>query len=206
MREFVQKNLVPPSGYFYIVPETHAEIVAYDKNALTLAVTSHYEVNDLPVPLHLVKLIEHFLCLRNPPSFCKGEFEPGDVVPLVTSIDGIKAATKKISSRLKWGRGQFLATQAEAEQRALICISCNENKKGICTSCNGLADYVVEAVGNRTTNNDSQIGICTHCGCLLKVKVHISGEALRVVTGKDELSKYPQHCWMHQGELNDKPA
>jgi hypothetical protein len=200
MREFVQKNLVPPSGYFYIVPETGAEIIAYDKAALTLAVNTHYDANDLEVPTDLVRRIEHFLCLRNPISFCKGEFEPNDVVPLVTSIDSIKEATKRMSSRLKWGKGQFLATQLEAERRALICVSCPENRKGICTTCNGLNSYTVEAVGNRTTNVDSQLGLCSHCECLLKVKVHISFDALKVVTKEADRMTYPVNCWMRDKE------
>ena len=196
MRRFKQARVTPPSGFVYLVPETNVEIRAGDFDNLVDRVRKHLAVNKRALPDGLASTIEHYICLINPASFCIGESEDGDRQSVVTSAQKIKDATNMASTRLKWGADRFLTSQDEAERRAEICMNCRENFRGVCTTCNGLKDYVVKAIGDRVTRRDAQLGVCTFCSCLIKAKVHISAEALKVVTPPGERDRYPDHCWM----------
>lgn len=193
--------MTPPSGYFYKVPETGAEFEAGDLNALVFNVRRHYSINALTPPADIADCIEHFLCIRNPASMCKGEYIPGEKIPLVINLKDIKAATHSLSAEMRRASGG-LVPQLEAEARAEICSKCGDNKKGICTSCNGLGDYVVRAVGARTTNNDSKIGFCKRSLCLLRVKVHACDAIVRARIPLVDLSNYPRTCWLYKENSN----
>lgn len=199
MRTFRMPNVTPPSGFKYVVPETGMEVLAGGMDNLVVSVQRHYAVNKLPIPKNLRAVIEHYLCLINPETFCRGEYEPGDQQTVNITTSAIKEATNYASARLKWGPDKFLCSQAEADRRASICVSCPENYRGICTTCNGLKDYVVKAIGDRVTAYDSRLGVCSRCSCLVKAKVHISMPAIRAVTPPADFDKYPANCWMHEG-------
>lgn len=208
MRSFRSKRTVPPSGYFYVVPETNAEILAGDFDSLLTRIRIHYGANKIPAPANLPAIVENFLCLRNPESFCSGELEPGDNAFAIVDTREVKEATRMVNARLKWSPDKFLAPITESEARAKICFACSENHRGFCTTCNGLKDYVVKAIGARTTSYDDRLGVCSHCSCLLTAKVHISKAALREVTPTAERAKYPAHCWMQhiEEDANGKEA
>lgn len=196
MRKFRAANVTPPSGFRYTVPETKYEAVHGDLQSLVLVVQRHYAANKLPIPSDLQNRIEHAICLRNPEGFCKGEYEPGDVQAKIINVTRVKEASRTLQTRLKWPVERFLCSIEEAASRAATCVSCADNYRGICTTCHGLKDYVVAAIGSRTTPSDALLGVCTHCSCMVKVKVHMSKEALLVV--EKDLTKYPEGCWLRR--------
>jgi hypothetical protein len=144
--------------------------------------------------------VEHFVCLHAPAGFCVGTYEEGDVQEGTYSSTDIKEATLLHRTRLKWPAERFLASPEEAHRRALICTKCPDNKRGICTTCNGLADFAKRVVGARSTDLDHSLGVCSVCKCMLSVKVHISAEALRAVRAKKkfDVAAYPECCWMKE--------
>lgn len=175
------------------------ECIAGDMDNLVFAVQRHYSANKIPIPKNLRLVMEDYICSINPPTFCKGEYDAESASQAsIMNAQKIKEATAMASTRLKWGPDRFLAPIEEAEDRALTCLPCPDNFKGICTTCNGLKDYVVKAIGDRVTRFDDKLGVCTHCSCLVKAKVHISKEALRVVTPPSSVEQYPAHCWMRE--------
>lgn len=202
MRKYRKSNVVPPSGYTYTVAVTGASFLAGDHDSLVNRVRLHYVTNNLPVPADLSARIENAICLQNPESFCTGEYEQGAEQAVVASTAAMREATAHVSTRLKWGLGDFLASQEEADRRASICATCKDNSRATCTTCNGLKEYVIKAVGSRSTPYDSGLGVCTHCLCLLTVKIHISAAALRVAAGNTpesieaDRAKYPAGCWL----------
>jgi hypothetical protein len=195
MRSFRQRNLTPPSGYTYRVPETGGDFEAGHLEALVILVRSHYVANKIEIPADLEARIEHDLCLRNPEDFCRGTYRQGDRQTQVVSTSDVKEATRR-TTRLKWGHGDFLAPLEEAEARAVVCAGCTENTQGFCTTCNGLKAYVIDAIGDRKTSVDEKLGVCGVCKCLIRAKVWISKAALKAVTSEAEALKYPVSCWM----------
>lgn len=197
MREFATRMTVPPGGYFYKVPETGDEVLGGTLMQAVDMVRKIYFRNKIAIPSDLSARVEHFICLHVPESFCKGEYEPGDEQFRVINPREIRnEATKLTRIKLKWGSEKFLAPIELSEKRARVCAGCGCNARNVCTTCNGLKDYVVKAIGSRTTSVDSQLGVCSVCSCIAKAKVHISVEALREVRPVSGTAAYPDHCWM----------
>lgn len=196
MRTFRYRATVPPGGYTWRVPETGDELVAGDLAQLVNQARAIYARNKVEPPEGLAARIEHSICLQVPESFCGGEHEKGDVVQRMVSARAVKEATALKTVRLKWDQDRFLVPMAEVERRAEICVKCPLNYQGFCTTCNGLKDYVVEAIGDRRSTVDAKLGVCSICSCLLKAKVHISLEALNAARKSPDEGQYPPNCWL----------
>lgn len=196
MRKFLIRRTVPPGGFVYKIPETGDEVTHGDFAQLVTAVRTVYTRNKLTPPNNLPDLIEHFICLHSPPSFCFGTYEPGDAQSHSTSRTKVVEASEFKNVRLKWPRERYLAPLPLAEQRAATCVKCAEHSPGFCTVCNGLAGFAEKIVGERTTGYDKQLGLCSICDCIVKVKIHISVEALRLTPEKTSQAPYPDNCWL----------
>ena len=198
MRRFLYRATVPPGGYCYRVPETGDELIAGDMAQLVIMTRAIYVRNKITVPDDLSARVEHYICLHVPASFCVGTYAEGDEQHRVVNAKAVREASDLKVTRLKWGPEKFLAPLPLAEQRAATCIKCKLNYEKFCTTCNGLKDYVVAAIGGRTTTLDSRLGVCSVCSCLLKAKIHVSVEALKALKPRSGDGEYPENCWMQK--------
>lgn len=198
MRKLQFRATVPPGGYTWRVPETGDELVAGDLAQLVNQARVIYARNKFEPPADLPARIEHDICLQIPESCCVGTHEPGDVKRRMVNARAVREATALKTIRLKWDLNRFLVPPVEAERRAAICAACPLNFQGFCTTCNGLKNFVVEAIGGRTTTMDAKLGVCSVCSCLIKAKVHISAEALKAARKSPEEGEYPSNCWMKE--------
>lgn len=196
MRKLIQRNVVPAGGYTYRMPETGDEFVAGNLAQLVIMVGKVYLRNKLKIPENLEALIEHFICLHNSPSICTGTYEAEDAQMRAVRAVDVREASDFGKIRLKWGPDKFLAPLVLAEQRAQTCIGCKLNYKGFCTTCNGLKDFVLKAIGERATVYDSKLGVCSVCSCLIKAKIHISAAALKAAPKNKNEGRYPEGCWL----------
>lgn len=199
MRTFRYRQLGPPSGYSYKVPFSGEWLQAGDLASLVQRVRLAYTRNSKPAPPDLAARIEHDICLRNPESFCTGDYESGDEQASIVTTRDVKEATGRL--KLKWSPERFLAPVEQAESRAKVCVTCRLNSKGFCTTCNGLKGYVLDAIGSRTTSLDDQLGVCGVCACIIKAKIHVSKEALLAAGRPSGEGVYPDNCWMVTEEI-----
>ena len=55
----------------------------------------------------------------------------------------------------------------------------------------------------RRTSYDPSLGACAVCGCLQRVKVHLSMDVLSELRSTKEL-EYPDNCWLNEQETPDE--
>ena len=196
MERFKNKMYVPPGGqWFYEVPETKAFFASRDSmRSLLKQVEAHYVGNKMPVPSDLEALVENHMCPRLPDGFCLGVRAPSDRKYRPMTFFSIVKFTQTLVSRL-FNNGDFFVDRAEAERRSKICVTCPENYRGICTTCNGLRAIAAGLIGNRPpTSNDSRLEVCAVCGCTLRAKLQVNRKYLHETV--EHLKEYPAHCWM----------
>ena len=112
------------------------------------------------------------------------------------TLSGVKAFTSILFARARLSGKLFFAPPHEAEQRAKICSTCPLNNKSQCSVCGGLLALVRKLVGRRETSYDSLLGVCSLCGCLLRAKVHVSAEVLRMTPTVPAAEDVPEQCWL----------
>jgi hypothetical protein len=119
--------------YFYVVPETDHRFEYPSFTGLEMLIREHYYSNDMKVPAGLGALIENHMCLHLPDGFCvgvtDGEFKRTKTLTFWVVSDN--------TFRMLSHKGSY-ANPAEAEKREAVCLSCNNNLMGICSSCSGL--------------------------------------------------------------------
>lgn len=195
--KFRNDMAVPPGGVYFYAVETATGPVHFEAphmHLLTGKIIRFCNVNSLPVPGNLEATIQAYMCPRIPDGFCT---TPGskESIPGLT-LAKVKDFTRLIATRAFARATVFLVPQDEAERRAKICVECPKNSSQDCTVCHGLLQLVRQLVGRRETKYDAYLGTCALCSCLLRVKVHVSAEALRVATQPPERSQLPPNCWL----------
>ena len=192
MKTLKDTTTVPPKGYAYIQQETGYEIKANSLNQLIIYVTNHRKANNLPVPFNIDQQVESYICDKRP-ELCKGsEIKPSNPEAKL-SFDSALRFTKTLMSA-----GLKRCGQAEADQRATICLMCEDNVDPVgCSSCKrGIIKKAVSfIVGNKETPYDSSLKSCKHCGCFNAAQVWIPLDALRKTISKEENDALPAHCW-----------
>jgi hypothetical protein len=199
MRKRRQPNTLPPGGInFYVVEETNTRFENRVFDYLVEEVKTHMRSNEIVIPDNLPEVIEDFICRNVPENYCKGTYEEGKEQKRMFSTASIRNFTDALVNfsiaRLK---GQPVhVDQKEANRRAQICLNCPLNDKAACSTCNQLEGIIRKAVGaHRKTKLDNDLGVCTVCGCMLRVKLHLSKYVLKLKRKKD-MNQYPDHCWL----------
>jgi len=203
MLKFARRNIGPPGGlYFYVVPETGMRIEYPDFAGLELKVREHMYTNDIRVPAGLAALIEDFMCRNLPDSFCigmpDGEFKRVKTLNVWTVSDN--------TFRMIPGSGdKGFVKPDEAERRAMICLSCNNNLMGICSACSGLKLRFASQMRGLSTIQDRFLGVCAVDGSLLKVKVYAPLEVAERVMNKERTYEYEgieenPECWVPKAD------
>lgn len=99
--------------------------------------------------------------------------------------------------------GGRLVDQNTANIRAEICAACHNNKassevrKGGCSSCNKMGNFVLDALrskiikSNKTTS-DAKLLTCAICGCDNRISVWIPND---ILIAPEEANAYPSFCF-----------
>jgi hypothetical protein len=201
LNEFQRPDSVPPGGvYFYEVASADGPPVRFESHKtvddLVWQVESYLAVNNFPPVEHLKAKVIEFMCDNLPSGFCrKSPANPGMFITLTQVKDFTSLLFRRAvaSSPLS-----FLSTKEEAERRASVCSECPLNDRSRCTVCGGLLAVVRRLDGRRETSYDPVLGTCRLCGCLLRVKVHVSSEALKAATTKPPEDQIPGFCWLNE--------
>ena len=192
MKTLKDKTTVPPGGYSYTQEETGHTIQANSFDQLIIFVTEHRKANNLPTPFNIQEQIESAFCDERP-ELCKdSETKPTNIKKNISFNDALRFTKTLVSAGLK------RCGQAEADQRAAICLMCEGNINPVgCSSCKrGIVKKAVSfIVGNKETPYDSSLKSCKHCGCFNAAQVWIPLDALRKTISKEENDALPAHCW-----------
>lgn len=201
LNEFQRPDSVPPGGvFFYELEVAGSSPVRFESHKtvqdLVWQITSYCELNKIEPPPHLKAVVVEYMCDNLPPGFCR---QSSSNVRKFLTITQIKDFTSLIFKRAFMKNPlNFLAPLTQAESRAQICSTCPLNDRSRCTVCGGLLSLIRKLVGRRETSYDPVLGTCSLCGCLLRVKVHVSSESLKLATKKPPEDQIPDFCWLHE--------
>lgn len=200
---FRDPSAVPPGGrYFYDIETSNGPVhfEAPDMPQLLQAIRRFCDVNSIGVDPALEQKVTEFMCGRLPDGVCTG---PGARGALSVSLSRVKDVTRLLVRRALSSGGSFLTSLPDANARARVCVECPLNANTSCTTCNGLLQTARQLVGRRETPYDQYLGTCQLCGCMLRVKVHVSGSALAASTTPPRKESVPANCWL-RGVYNYK--
>jgi hypothetical protein len=205
LNNFHRPDSVPPGGvYFYEIEAADGVAVRFESyktvDDLVWQIQSYLDLNGLPPIEHLKAKVIEYMCDNMPSGFCREDSKnPRKFITLTQVKDFTNLIFKRATS---FSPASFLASLPEAERRASVCSECPLNDRSRCTVCGGLLAFVRKLVGRRETSYDPVLGTCNLCGCLLRVKVHVSSEALKASTTKPPADQIPGFCWLN--EVYDK--
>lgn len=197
MLKFARRNVGPPGGmYFYVVPETDQRFEYPTFIGLELLVREHYYNNDIRLPEALPAAIEDYMCRHLPEGFCTGRTD-GEVRRAKTLTFWVVSDN---TFRMLSHDGVFEKPE-EAERRAKICLSCNNNLMGICSSCSGLKLRFAAQMRGLSTTQDRFLGVCAIDGSLLTAKVYAPLEVAERVMNRERTYEYEgitdnPACWV----------
>lgn len=202
LNEFNRPDSVPPGGvYFYeLATPGSSGSVRFESHKtvddLVWQITSYCDLNKIKPPDHLKAEVVEYMCDNLPAGFCRHSSTSARKFVTITQV---KEFTSLLFKRaFSFSPASFLAPLLEAEKRASVCSTCPLNDRTRCTVCGGLLSLVRKLVGSRETTYDPVLGTCNLCGCLLRVKVHVSSEALKAATKKPPEELIPDFCWLHE--------
>jgi len=101
------------------------------------------------------------------------------------------------------GDGMNPVAEDLAGKRAGICVDCHANMRGrwweksTNTVANAIRGQMEAKHGLQLeTEHDEQLGTCGLCFCNLPLKVWCPMEHILAHTPKEDLTSYPDHCWI----------
>lgn len=176
-------------------------------DALCEDLGKHCRVHSLPMPSR--EQIEEQICFElggEASSWCLDEMglpsqaDAGAPDCGGLTLGSVKQATMTLLHVKITGRR---VEGAEAERRARLCSTCNQNR--IITGCRGCAMPAINAVveqireGRRTSLDDSLHFCCVCGGCSLQGKVWVPLDILLAHTPASQMIRFEEkapHCWM----------
>ena len=178
---------MPPTGYFYVDPDTGYKTDAGTMTSLVRQVKDHRKGNGLPIADDLEAIIEDFICMNNDPDFSTGATDNAFNVPLTETW--IRSSSQTQLLAWKRNKKQFVR-QADANVRAEACVHCEFNTRTpVCFSCVGL-DTMMDSYFQRSTPADRELRVCKLTAVPNKSQVHLPAEVLI-----DRKLDMPDHCW-----------
>mgnify|MGYP006268734745 CR=1 FL=1 len=202
-------GLVPSKGWKARQPETGTVVEGLNKTELISKVRSYREANNLPVPANLVRMVEDQICetmseaeaarrcyflspddSTNPPEL--RDWRSGRNALL----DFGKAALAVLEAGLA-GKDAHVGRD-ESARRSAVCAQCRYNVPiAACFGCGELGSIYRKLCSGLSTPHDGLLQSCDRCGCGNRAQVHLTGEVLRTVAGKQGLTAdvFPDWCW-----------
>ena len=191
MNRLQETSIVPTGGYSYTQKETDYTINSNNFAQLVARVIDHRKANNLPVPFNVQDEVEAAVC-KERPELCKDE-KPAPPAGKPLTLDLALRLTRTLVAA-----GGKRVGQAEAEQRAAVCLMCEDNVEP--QGCSGCSKGVIKKavdfiVGGKQTPHDSSLKSCKHCGCFNAAQIWIPLDALRKTISDEENAALPAHCW-----------
>lgn len=197
MRTLLEPRMMPPTGFFYIDPDTEYMVEGGTLSSCIELAKRHRNANQLPIADNFAALVEDFICLQNDPDFSIGDTEKAFNVPLTESW--IRSSVETQLQAWKKNNREFVDEQV-AHRRAEICAHCQMNvRTPVCFSCVGL-DVQVDGYFKRTTPIDSKLRVCKMTAVPNKSQVHLPGSVLI-----DRKKPMPDECW-YKAELEQRKS
>ena len=191
MKRIIETSVVPAGGYNYTQPETGYKINSNNFSQLVARVIDHRKANNLPVPFNVQDEVEAAVC-KERPELCNEEKPvPPAGKPLTLDL-AIRLTRTLIAAGMK------RADQEEANQRAELCVGCEDNVEP--QGCSGCSKSVIKKavefiIGGRQTPHDSSLKSCKHCGCFNAAQIWMPLTALQKTISEEENEALPAHCW-----------
>lgn len=98
------------------------------------------------------------------------------------------------------GSGGITESPSTAQSRADCCLKCPKNVKG-----NFVAEAVAKAIREQVrfknhmqlrVAGEKELGTCDVCQCVNRLKIWVPLESIRKYTSAEELSQFPDNCWL----------
>ena len=185
MLKFRVRNVVPPGGYFYEVPEKFVTLRDSTLSGLVQSLGRYYALNGIPVPENMAELVEDFICRQAPEGFCYGE----SLLPRAKVMTYFELKFK--TGQLVVGLPEPFVGGGLANTRAETCLRGPKNNRGLCPTCSGMRGWGTQLVGRRVTPVDERLGVCEAATVLTAVLVHIQHDRAASV-----LQDGPEGCWI----------
>ena len=195
MLKWTTKNITPPDGWRYHVPDTETTVKGNHWGHLLARVEEHLKANNLPVPLNLEEYVENYMCSLFPDK-CKEVDAHPPLDRRKMTVGDVLRFTAMIGADMLNGRKRV--SNDEANRRADICVGCRDNiDPDGCSTCNrGKMEKLIEALtGAIATKRDSQLRSCRHCGCINRAQVWFPLDILQKFTTKEVNNALPANCW-----------
>lgn len=196
MNKLIETSVVPPNGYSYKQEETGITVSSDNFTQLVTRVVDHRKANNLPVPFNISEIVEESVC-KERPELCEG-YKPKPPLNQKLTLSLAVRLTKTLIAA-----GGKRVDQSEADQRASICSTCDDNiEPDGCTGCsNRIIKQAVEfIVGGNKTSYDSTLKSCKHCGCFNAAQVWLPLKSLQDAATDDENEALPDHCWKRKSQ------
>lgn len=169
-----------------------------DSDTLLAEVNKRERANSLPLSSRA--LVEHQVCERLPPGYCRDAAQQPTLRPgsgalgLADVISGTKALAK-------W----FVhgsVPEAEIVRRTYVCNACPQNVPILgCTGCAASSLHaVMNAIVVKPLPSDAVLQSCAVCKCSLKAKVRMRLDDLLPSMSAAQRAALPEACWLVEGE------
>jgi hypothetical protein len=116
----------------------------------------------------------------------------------------ISQTTNFLAIRKSWfGDGGEPVSTELAQSRANVCLTCPMNYKGdwlwnMATQLAINAQSKLRNMMNIRLEGEEDLGVCEVCGCKPKLKCLVPIEHIKRHSSKEQLAKYPAHCWIRK--------
>ena len=121
------------------------------------------------------------------------------------TLSRIRGISRGAATLAAWiGEGSVPVAEFIANHRAEICAACPNNRPAEGFS-DRITTSIAEAIRSQTivknaldlrTTTEDKLGMCDVCGCPLRLKVWVPLVNVLENTPAEELSQFPEHCWI----------
>lgn len=190
----------PPDSYVWTAPNG-GKVRNLHRSSWYSAIDKFYKDNGLYQPDDWKEQAEHQWCLGAPPGWCRhetGEGHQGYFDTRMTAQDYLHGTV--VLSQIAAEKDPLVDKEL-AESRAKKCAACPANLQvSGCIPCLGIANFIVQIKGAKSTSSDSFLNTCAICKCSTAAKVWVKADIISKHTGPTEMAAFRAmpDCWVAQ--------
>jgi hypothetical protein len=196
MLKLKKAHETPPGGYRFHDDELDMDTQANTKAQLILQCKKLRRLNGVEIPGDFADIIEDWICQRIDQHFVLGE-KPPSAIRAYMPLSVVKTATEIFLTQWRIAGRKYVST-AKADERAVICLSCEQNRvNAACLGCKGLTPWV-RGWTQRSTTYDQRLLICNCCAVMNVAHIHADNAYIVKATHAEILNAMPATCWRKQ--------
>lgn len=190
-------NVTPPDGFTFKFQDGHV-VRANGRDDWFAKIAKYAIDNGYEIPSH--EVAENQLCRRLSGEWCIGGGAHSFINTRFTFDDFLRGTKVLTSFSIS---GQVVSKEV-AEERALICSRCVANVRVPgCSTCNAMANVVMDAKGGKTTKQDHRLEACGVCKCSNQAQVWVPAEFLAKGVNEEMMATYKEieesdGCWKYR--------